>query len=155
LTIAKDSRLYRVYRSSLRLWLKFTSNEHNAYRYEDQDNLCHLVRTLVVYGPCAVGAQLVVWGFAAYCVLYLPIRWYGAMPYTLTVGGIVGAVGVVVGVIYVVERLSELVRGKKSASSDEVRITGIRRLAKVYMESRLHAKICPTIDFVSKEADHA
>ena len=109
-----------------------------------------MVRTLAVYAPCAVIAQLVTWCFAAYCVLYAPIKWYGTWPYLSFVGSITLILGAAWGLIWLIDRA--YTRNKTLEPKNEVRITGVRRLVKVYMESRLHSKICPVVEFEDIDA---
>ena len=159
LTLPKDSRLYAAYRASLRLWLTFTHRSDLEGRYEHADNLCHLVRTLAIYGPCVILSQLAAWGWVAFC-LYLPVTWFGWGPYLwrvlIVVGGGAAAVGTAVLLIASVLRLIDRWKARaRAVTAGEVKPFPLRRLAKAYMQSRLHQKLCPIVSFASRERTHA
>jgi hypothetical protein len=141
LTLPRSSRVYRVYRWALGIWAQFADRDIDSWR-DDGDNLCHLVRIMVLGVPTVLASHLATLAIVVACVFVLPVRWYGAGSYF----GTVAITGLGVGLfLLIIAGLDSLTNRRVRRLSGDV--STFARLIGVYTHSKLHEAICPWIEF--------
>jgi hypothetical protein len=151
LTLPKSSRIFRWYETSLKLWLTFTSNKQRRTFFENGDNLCHFVRTCVLYAPTVVLCHLLTAWWVYHCFFGIPADWFGTRDYLLSIAKGVGALLAVVGAVMAlifggefIQKHWQKFRGRRPEVEKE---SHFERIARAWVDSKLHSKICPPIDF--------
>lgn len=144
MTIERDSEICRLYLWSLGLCEEFSGHNKDALR--EKTNLCHFVRTIVVYMPLIILSELCVWCAVLFATIIQPIRLWGFGGYSGTLVIIALTVGAIYGVIRFASYLEDLPpRPRRTRSKSQTRLV---------LEAYVHAKkqrICPLISIVGGE----
>ena len=161
ITIPKGTPQHRVFQIAMDIWDNFVE-WYPKRKYEDGTNFCHFVRMIVVYAPIAVVTNLLMWAVGVATLVVLPIHFFGAAGYIMTVISLAVLAGVIIGVrkLVVMRREKKALAPKEyvhqSARSDIPKGPGFTALAGKYLAAK-KAKICPPVVFTdsTEEVAHA
>ena len=151
----------RLYRWSRKVWLHFWNQDIDQVDSRVAVGLCPYVRTIFLYMPLIVALHLGVFAAAGYVLLVQPIMWFGALPFGIFIGKLVGIVAVaavciggIVGVVMAIAAISEWLENR-TATHKVKRVApddrpSFSRVIRMWWKA-IHDRMCPLIEIKHTE----
>lgn len=150
----------KVFRVALFLWASFRFGEDYTRdgfeaRHANRTNLCFFVRTILVWGPLALAAQIFAYGAALSALTVAPIYLFGGGTIGRLLLYVAGAGLLTTGLVAIVSWVDRKAkeRAKTRPKKLEVLADESQSAWSVFVEwlAAHKAKVCPTITFTGAE----
>lgn len=148
--LQNNSWYVRMFRAELALWEDFSDQWDLIGEHEEKTNLCFFFRTILIWGPLTILANIIAAGVIVFSLIILPLMLFGGTSYLILLGIIVG---IIVGGAVIV---SGAVKGLQRYLLWRDRRPVVKKIPKVGPSfthvvgtwlSAKKSKICPIIEF--------
>ena len=106
MNISKESSMGKLFFWALGICEKFTDRSLE-YKFRNQTNLCHFVRTVFVYTPIILLLQLLFWVGAVTCLIVVPAYMFGFAGFLKTTGLVLAGIVLVILLLFLIFLIGE------------------------------------------------